>query len=806
MNKKIISLFMSIVFIIGIFPNVISFAEEKDSTSNNEKSVIRDNPQQLIYNNSDENGLFVSDRAISEYDKNYELTSKGDIKNLVIFIRFSNQDESSVYTSISGSGNGSISEIQEAFNGDTYSLYDYSKSISAGQFSVKSEFYPKNSSGDVITYQDSHPLSYYQTTIDSDKRKTELMKNALNAVAEQVDNKSQFDYNKDGILDYVTFVVPNMGNWGEALWPTCITYSSPITISNELGIKMRKAIFVTTPYFKNYGTTKDMYKVLAHESMHMIGMSDLYSNASYEPVGNWSVMCDNNGHPTVYEKSEYGKWITNIKDASKSGTYIVSNTTEDPSINTLGYKIAVDGLESYYMIECRNKLSSIYEKNIEGSGIVVYKVNPSIRGNLKGSPYEVEVIKPTNSSLSYLNSTAYQYDLTLGSERFTIKLSSITSNNAIFTVESTVKDKELSIDEVTTKIVSSKELGKGVKLTTTTSNSQGTVKYRYTFKKGTLIENTEILSKNYYYWIPKETGVWYIKVQAIDARKKTVNKMIKYIVDDNELKIKSIDTSLSSPQKVGTPITLLANSSGGEGTIQYRFVAVNGKTVVSSSYRTSRTIKFTPKISGTWKITAYAKDANNKVVSKSINYVIEDKTCNLKIDSVTSDLQSPQKVGTEIIFRTSVTGASGEVTYRYEFSLGSTVLSSKESTSNGVSFTPQTAGDWSVKVYVKDECGIVLTKTMQFTIEGEKLKIVGVTIPSNMTIGNKYLISTQTSGGTGNVLYRYTLTDGNTTLGNSYSTSNAVNVTLGTSGCWYLLVEVKDDNDTVEYFTSFYVY
>ena len=81
MNKKIISLFMSIVFIIGIFPNVISFAEEKDSTSTSKNAVIRDNPQQLIYNNPDENGLFVSDRAISEYDKNYELTNKGDIKN-----------------------------------------------------------------------------------------------------------------------------------------------------------------------------------------------------------------------------------------------------------------------------------------------------------------------------------------------------------------------------------------------------------------------------------------------------------------------------------------------------------------------------------------------------------------------------------------------------------------------------------------------------------------------------------------------------------------------------------------------------
>ena len=712
MNKKIISLFMSIVFIIGIFPNVISFAEEKDSTSTSKNVVIRDNPQQLIYIDSDESSLFVSDRAILEYDKNYDLTNKGDIKNLVIFIRFSDQDESSVYKSISGSGNGSISEIQEAFNGDTYSLYDYTKSISAGQFSVKSEFYPKNSSGDVITYQDSHPLSYYQSTIDSNKRKTELMKNALNAVAEQVDNKSQFDYNKDGILDYVTFVVPNMGNWGEALWPTCITYSSPITISNELGIKMRKAIFVTTPFFKNYGTTNDMYKVLVHESMHMIGMNDLYSNASYEPVGNWSVMCNNNGHPTVYEKSEYGKWITNIKDASKSGTYIVSNTTEDPAINTLGYKIAVDGLESYYMIECRNKLSSIYEKNIEGSGLVVYKVNPSVRGNLNGSPYEVEVIKPTNSSLSYLNSTAYQYDLTLGSEKFTIKLSSITSNNAIFTVESTVKDKELSINGFETSLASPQEVGKAIKLSASATGS-GTVRYHFNVYEGTTLkEQSKLSTMNNYLWKPTTAGTYTLKVVATDSTKKIVS------------------------------------------------------------------------IRKTYKITNSA----------------------LKIISLTSDLQSPQKVGTEIIFRTSVTGASGEVTYRYEFSLGSTVLSSKESTSNGVSFTPQTAGDWSVKVYVKDECGIVLTKTMQFTIEAEKLKIVGVTIPRNMTTGNKYLISTQTSGGTGNVLYRYTLTDGNTTLGNSYSTSNAVNVTLGTSGYWYLLVEAKDDNDTVEYFTSFYVY
>ena len=177
MIKKFLSLLMVVSCSISmITPSVSARAEEVSSKTVEESTFLPDNPQEVIYYNEDNNqSLFVSDEAIKDIDKDYELTSKGNINNLVVFVRFKGQRESDVYKSINSDGNGSISEIKNAFNASSNSLYDYTKAISNNKFSVKSDFYPLNSAGNVVTYEDINPLSYYQTTTNSSTRKSELI-------------------------------------------------------------------------------------------------------------------------------------------------------------------------------------------------------------------------------------------------------------------------------------------------------------------------------------------------------------------------------------------------------------------------------------------------------------------------------------------------------------------------------------------------------------------------------------------------------------------------------------------------------
>ena len=161
MIKKFLSLLMVVSCSISmITPSVSARAEEVSSKTVEEAAFLPDNPQEVIYYNEEENqSLFVSDEAIMDIDKDYELTSKGNINNLVVFVRLKGQRESDVYKSINSDGNGSISEIKNAFNANSNSLYDYTKAISNNKFSVKSDFYPLNSAGNVITYEDINPLS-----------------------------------------------------------------------------------------------------------------------------------------------------------------------------------------------------------------------------------------------------------------------------------------------------------------------------------------------------------------------------------------------------------------------------------------------------------------------------------------------------------------------------------------------------------------------------------------------------------------------------------------------------------------------
>ena len=567
MIKKFLSLLMVVSCSISmITPSVSARAEEVSSKTVEKTAFLPDNPQEVIYYNEDNNqSLFVSDEAIKDIDKDYELTSKGNINNLVVFVRFKGQRESDVYKSINSDGNGSISEIKNAFNASSNSLYDYTKAISNNKFSVKSDFYPLNSAGNVITYEDINPLSYYQTTTNSSTRKSELIIRTLNAVASQVKNKSKFDYNKDGILDYVTIVVPNMGNWGEALWPTCLTYYSPVDIQN-LGMKMRKVIFITTPYFNYYGKSSSMYRVIAHEAMHMIGFNDLYVNSGQQPLGIWSVMVNNNGHPTIYEKSSYGKWGNNIKSLSKAGTYTITNSTINSSTCPSAYKIAIPGSSSYYMIEYRNKNADIYEKGIDASGLLLYKVNPSMHGNLTDSEYEVQKINPTVGSVLNSSSGKYQISLNGTSEKvsFTINLKSMSKDSATLTVT----DGILSVNSLKTSVASPQYVGTKVKLITSASGGSGSLQYRYTIQSGTKKVVTTYSKNNYYTWTPKSAGTYTIKVEVKDAKGTVKSKTISYVIKNKPLTI----TSVNIPENITTGDDYKFSASAkGTGRLEYKF-------------------------------------------------------------------------------------------------------------------------------------------------------------------------------------------------------------------------------------------
>lgn len=89
-------------------------------------------------------------------------------------------------------------------------------------------------------------------------------------------------------------------------------------------------------------------------------------------------------------------------------------------------------------------------------------------------------------------------------------------------------------------------------------------------------------------------------------------------------------------------------------------------------------------------------------------------TSKLHIKSFTADVESPQYTGVKINLSAVAGGGEGELSYK--FSVGSTVISDFSGNST-VSWTPATAGSYTVKVDVKDTLGETISKSMTFEIK-----------------------------------------------------------------------------------------
>lgn len=191
-------------------------------------------------------------------------------------------------------------------------------------------------------------------------------------------------------------------------------------------------------------------------------------------------------------------------------------------------------------------------------------------------------------------------------------------------------------------------------------------------------------------------------------------------------------------------------------------------------------------------------------------------TSKLHIKSFTADVASPQYTGVKINLAVNAGGGEGELSY--QFSVGSTVISEYSSNSS-VSWTPATAGTYTVKVDVKDTLGETVSKSMTYEIKDISAEVKPViqsveVTPSNfegteLKKGTESTVDVTAGGGnTGTKLlfYKYTITDPNGDTANVpyYTLKNEYKFTPNTLGTYSVTATVQgSDNSftarTVEY-------
>lgn len=348
----------------------------------------------------------VRQKPVSKIYLNKDHPKRGSdtLHNLVVFIRFNNENEFTDH----------VSDYNDMFNNSTpgyNSMYNYYREASYNQVFITSYLYPVATGITVTSYQDSHPRLYYMpydastntigysTAAGSTERRDrefDLLENALNSIKSQVPGSLSLDYNNDGYVDNVCFIVSGTTTaWSTLLWPhQWSLFTKSVFINGKQVMDFNLQVH---DHLQGSGVG-----VLCHEMFHTLGAPDLYhySSDGFTPVGTWDLMESNTNPPQhmgAFMKYRYGGWINYIPEITTSGKYTLDPLTS-PTNNCFKIKSSSTTTNEYFIVEYRLK-NGIFENSIPGSGLLIYRINAAYDGlgNRSGPPDEVYIYRPNGA-------------------------------------------------------------------------------------------------------------------------------------------------------------------------------------------------------------------------------------------------------------------------------------------------------------------------------------------------------------------------------------------------------------------------
>lgn len=323
--------------------------------------------------------------------------NQGTMNNIVIFIRFKADTEY----------NDLVSLYDNMFNGGAgvNSVKNYYEEMSYNKLHINSSFFPIPSGSTIISYQDTSIREYfmpydsvtnplgYKSSQRTD-REFNLLKRAVDNVSSQIPAGLDIDYNNDGNVDNVVFVIYGATTaWNTLLWPH--RWSLYGVMASINGKRVWDFNLQVRDHLKNSGAG-----VLCHEMFHSLGAPDLYHYKSHPvtPVGKWDIMASTTNPPQAmgaYMKYKYGKWYDTIPEIKTCGRYTLNPVT---ATSNIAYRIpSPNSTTEFFIVEYRVKQGT-FEKSIPGTGLIIYRINTIANGNASGPPDEIYVYRPNGDT------------------------------------------------------------------------------------------------------------------------------------------------------------------------------------------------------------------------------------------------------------------------------------------------------------------------------------------------------------------------------------------------------------------------
>ncbi|MDD2332697.1 MAG: M6 family metalloprotease domain-containing protein [Candidatus Cloacimonetes bacterium] len=343
----------------------------------------------------------ISEGAYKKKKMDMQVPMRGDgrgpntgvVNNLNVFIRFSDQTEFEDSRAIYDARFNPVGE-------DAYSLRSYFHHVSYNQLDYVTHHYPICAEDENLSYQDSHPRSYfmpynaitnpggYQDSWERAAREQTMLADAIAYIEDQVPAELNLDADNDGNVDNVCFIIrgPHTA-WSDLLWAhRWSLYYADADIHG-------KQVWDFTFQPENQNNVN----VLCHEMFHSVGAPDLYHYTynGVTPAGPWDIMESGMGHMGMYMKRKYGGWISTIPAISQPGSYTLNPVT---SATNNAYRININGSNNeYFILEYRKQNSDAYEAFLPGSGLLIYRIKSNLDGNADGPPDEVYIFRPNGS-------------------------------------------------------------------------------------------------------------------------------------------------------------------------------------------------------------------------------------------------------------------------------------------------------------------------------------------------------------------------------------------------------------------------
>jgi subtilisin family serine protease len=507
---------------------------------------------------------------------------------------------------------------------------------------------------------------------------------------------------------------------------------------------------------------------------------DIYQENFENDDGQYSISGTNStwqwGAPVVGPTSNISKmWGTNLYGShnASENSYI-----ESPTIDLSGVKSIINVFWDQWL-----ELESGYDYS---------SVEVSSNGGQTWTPVEA-----STGSQAYWQSKSIKLDNSYAVSnfkiRFGIKADYSVSRNGLYIDNVKIsgdKDIELKINSIMANVQGTSSTGTPI---TWTVEGDGTgVRYAYYVYKGTTkVDTVGYSSSNTLTWTPREAGDYSIKVYAKDSSGKIVSKNSAVIKVSVALNINSITANVQGTSSTGTPITWTVS---GEGTgVQYAYYVHKGTTKVDTIwYSSNKTLTWTPREAGDYRIKVYAKDSSGKTITK--DSAVIKVTVPVKINSIAANIQGTSSTGTPITWTVNAVGTG--VQYSYYVYKGTTKVDTIGYSSNKtLTWTPREAGDYWIRVYTKDSAGKTAIKDSAVIKVSAALKINSITSNVQGTSSTGTPITWTVNGeGTG-VEYAYYIYKGTTKVATIwYSSNKTLTWTPREAGDYWIKVYAKDSS------------